>query len=115
MLLPWLSSVWPALVRGQHVPVPPELAGAVRQLPRPFVSAPAGQAQNYVQSLADGSRLHVHEFPGGRMVAHRDRIDPARSPLHAVAHVLTETPTGRVVAGGAALAATARALWPLLF
>jgi hypothetical protein len=54
-------------------------------------------------SCSDGSRIHVHEFPDGRLVAHRDRYDPDAGFGHAVAHLLTETFVGPLVAVGIAL------------
>lgn len=107
----WLAAAWPSLVRGAHVALPPELPHPRAmgwRIPRAAVKV--GQVTDWVQSLPDGSRLHVHEFPDGRLVCHRDRWDPSRGALHAVAHVLGETPTGRV----AAVAGVARAAWWLL-
>lgn len=107
----WTAHAWPALARGQRVLIPPELPhprASGWRIPRTALRV--GQVCDWVQSMPDGSRLHVHEFPDGRLVCHRDRFDPARGALHALAHVATETPAGRAVAVGLA----ARAAWWLL-
>lgn len=94
----FLLRSWPALVRGEHlhVPqglVPPRTAG----FRRPLVAEPHGQEEDWVLPLRDGSRVHVHVYASGARVIHRDRTDPARSPLHALWHLVTET---RVAAAG---------------
>lgn len=107
----WLANVWPALVAGQQVEVP-------TQLPHPSKvgfekckrAEPCGQVADWVFSVDDGARLHVHEFADGRLVVHRDRIDPALSAGHAVWHWLREARSGKSVAGVAAGAAVGAAV-----
>ena len=101
----WISDNWPALARGKKVRV-----GA--RLPHPSFDGferldfaePHGQAADWALALDDGSRIHVHECPDGRLIAHRDRWDPHRSPVHAVMHIATETRAGKAagVLGGVA-------------
>jgi hypothetical protein len=86
----YLQAAWPSFLFGRHVEVPPELHAHVRTLRVPRVAKNVGQSGNYVLPCTDGSRVHVHEYGNGRMVAHRDRTDPGRSPLHAVWHLLTD-------------------------
>jgi hypothetical protein len=105
----WTEAAWPSLKKGQRVRVPtnlphPSLSG----FSRPRVTLSVGQSGDWVRSYPDGSRLHVHEYSDGSRVAHRDATDPARGPFHAVWHVATETPAGRGVVRGTAVAA---ALW----
>jgi hypothetical protein len=54
-----------------------------------------GQIADWTVSLDDGSRVHVHEYPDGSLVVHRDALDPARGPLRALGHVACETTLGR--------------------
>lgn len=107
---PWIDAAWPALSRGARVRVSglphPIDAGFVR----PALSRDVGQVADYVAPLPDGSRLHVHEMPDGELVAHRDRFDPARGPLHAAAHAFLETAPGRVAGLGTVLFTIARVL-----
>ena len=84
---------------------------------RPTIGEPHGQVSNHGLSLPDGSRLHVWTMRSGAYVTHRDRFDPDRSIPHALAHVATETSTGRafMVCGGIALALRAlRGAMPIL-
>jgi hypothetical protein len=99
------AAAWPALVRGQRVLVPPALSHpSTAGYTQPRFAAPAGQIRNWVRSFADGSRVHIHELAGGRMIVHRDKIDPARGAIATIAHVATETTTGRVVSGAVGFA-----------
>lgn len=59
---------------------------------------PDGQVGDWGLSLDDGSRIHLHEFADGRLIAHRDVFDPDRGIGHAIAHVIAETPLGAAVA-----------------
>jgi hypothetical protein len=86
----YLRRAWPLFLKGQRVNVPQELRSTVRTLRVPRVAKNVGQSGNYVLPCTDGSRIHVHEYADGRLVAHRDRTDPGRSPLHAVWHLLTD-------------------------
>lgn len=58
-----------------------------------------GQVEDWTREMPDGSRLHAHVMPDGRVMLHRDRWSPRRGPLHALAHVATETTVGRLLAG----------------
>lgn len=92
----WLQSVEPTLRSGLEVIVP-------RSLPhprevgfeRPFIAEPWGQKADWVMSLRDGSRLHVHEFDSA-LVLHLDKHDPAQGgPGRALYHWGTESASGR--------------------
>jgi hypothetical protein len=89
----WLSANREDLGVGAKVNVPsylphPQYAGFSKEL----VATPEGQVANWTLSVpADGSRIHVHEFADGRLVAHRDRYDPNHSLGNLVAHLLFET------------------------
>jgi len=91
----WIGSSWPCLVTGGKIEVPPDL-------PHPasvgfqFVGTamPNGQVADWALSFSDGIRVHLHEFADGRIVAHRDRYDPARGILDAIRHLFLETPLG---------------------
>lgn len=86
----WMRAVWPALVAGRRVLVPASLPHPGSSGFRtPWLAEPAGQAADWVLSLEDGSRLHVHEFANGALVAHRDATDPKRGPIHAALHWTT--------------------------
>lgn len=94
----WIGDAWDSLVDGRKLQVPyalphPVEAGFVQE----SIATPAGQCRDWVLSLDDESRIHVHEFKDGRPIAHRDKIDPNRSVLHAVGHFVTETNLGRVL------------------
>lgn len=100
----FIVRAWPTLLRGQEVLLPSALtAPRTAGFRRPLVAEPHGQAEDWVLPLRDHSRLHVHVYPWGERRMHRDRIDPARSPVHAVLHLLTETRVGAAgkVAGAA--------------
>lgn len=101
----FIQTSWPQLSAGGRVPVPPSLLH-----PRwsgfeiPPLAEPVGQAADWVVSLDDGSRLHVHEYANGALVAHRDEIDPKRGPVHALWHWATESTSGKFVVGSAVAA-----------
>jgi hypothetical protein len=94
----WLAAEWPCLRAHGRSCVPAELGH-----PREAGFAPAviaeqqGQVGDWVLPLSDGSRLHVHEYPDGALVAHVDAIDPGRGVGAALRHVATETTLGRLV------------------
>ena len=97
---PWLAAQWPALSQGNTVVLAapyylphPEAAGFHREL----VVEPAGQREDWVKPLADGSRIHVHVMEDGSRHVHRDKHDPGRGVLSALKHFFTETKTGFVV------------------
>lgn len=96
----WLP--WGELRRGAKVPVPTNLPHP-KEIGFTYTTwaKDVGEVANWVRSLRDGSRLHVHEFADGTLVVHRDAIDPARGPVVATFHWLGETPEGNVL--GAAL------------
>lgn len=92
----WISMHWRELLAGTRVPVPawlghPEGAG----FRRIGWSTPAGQVADWGLSFTDGSRLHVHEFADGRLVAHRDKHDPDAGLEHRLRHFFEETEIGR--------------------
>jgi hypothetical protein len=95
----WLP--WGELCAGEKVPVPAEL-------PHPEVvgfsftrlASNVGQSADWVYSLADGSRLHAHEYPDGRIVIHRDELDPSQGPATATFHWMSETREGNLLAFG---------------
>ncbi len=111
----FIQTSWSQLSAGGRVPVPPSLLH-----PRwsgfevPPLAEPVGQAADWVLSLNDGSRLHVHEYANGALVAHRDETDPKRGPVHAVWHWATESTSGKVVVGGTITAAIIYGLAKLL-
>ena len=94
----WLLSVRDILLRGDTVTVPLNLPHPVTvgfQLTT--LAEGAGQIANWAHPLDDGSRLHAHQFANGRFDLHRDRIDPDRGPLQALAHGLAESRAGRFI------------------
>lgn len=74
------------------------------------IAEPHGQARDWVLSLSDGSRVHVHEHEDGRLVVHRDRYDPSAGPLRAVAHFLIETRAGKATLAVGAVALSVKAV-----
>ncbi|MCA9559848.1 MAG: hypothetical protein KC583_14970 [Myxococcales bacterium] len=99
--LNWITQVWTDLVRRKQVRVPAHL-GHPRHagFNRPPLAEPVGQIDDWVLPLRGGSRVHIHEFANGRLIAHLDRIDPERGPVQALAHWLTETRSGAVAITG---------------
>ena len=85
-----------------------ERACAPAELPHPTaagfkktrLASGVGQVADWVHPLSDGSRLHAHEFADGRVVVHRDRLDPGRGPVAACAHWFSECPEGRALGVG---------------
>jgi hypothetical protein len=55
-----------------------------------------GQVEDWVCPMPDGSRMHAHVMPDGRVFVHRDRFDPDRSTFHRAAHVVLETKAGQL-------------------
>lgn len=91
----WLRQNWVVLVSGREVEWPLGLPHPVGAGFRPIEFAiPNGQCANWVHALSDGSRVHVHEYADGRLIAHRDRFDPDRDVGALVAHMLGETFVG---------------------
>lgn len=105
--LGWLARVWPALEQGERLMCPRELEHPSRVgFVRPRITEAHGQVDNWIASMSDGSRIHIHEYEGGELVAHRDRTDPGRGPLAAVWHVATETSIGRATVKVGAIASS---------
>jgi len=101
----WLYSNNEALARGAKIVAPDWLgspsAGGFRLVTS---AAYEGQTRDWALSLRDGSRIHVHEHPDGRFVAHRDKHDPDRGLTDMVAHLAFDTPLGLIaLATGAVL------------
>lgn len=92
----WLSANLPFLKEGKaleypnHLPHPRELG--FQQI---TLAENVGQSRDWVLSLEDRSRLHIHDFEHRPMLLHRDKYDPSRGPLYAFAHWLTEARSGR--------------------
>ena len=96
----WIASVWGDLAAGRRAQVPTWLPHPRESgFEAPPLAEPAGQSADWVKSYSDGSRVHVHEFANGTFLVHRDATDPKRSPAHAAWHWLSESTSGRVVAG----------------
>lgn len=107
----WLRAEWPWLTKGRKLPVPgwlphPRDAGFTTTA----LAERVGQVTDWVLPLKDGSRIHVHEFPDGRLIAHRDPTDPERGPFHAVWHWLFESSSGKLALGIGAVALVAVAV-----
>jgi len=64
---------------------------------RLWLAEQVGQVEDWALSMSDGSRLHVWLMRDGRWIMHRDAIDPARGPIEAVAHLVTESRIGKVL------------------
>lgn len=104
----WMALIqanWDRLVVGGRICAPywypnPVDAG----FSRPWITEDRGQLVDWTLSMSDGSRIHVHEYPDGGFVVHRDEIDPARGILPAGWHLLTETRAGSLVLKAAAIA-----------
>jgi len=97
-----MHPAWRELCRGRKVPMrvhPSTVPGFVRATG----CEPHGQVEDWVRSMPDGSRLHAHVFPDGRVSVHRDRFDPNRGTLHRVAHVALETRGGQIAVAMGAL------------
>src|SRR5258708_5066493 len=106
---PWIQAQWSSLREGKKVPAPDWLPDLRPAGFHPIALAtPEGQCADWGLSLTDGSRIHVHEFPNGHRVVHRDRHDPDQGFFQALAHLFTETWVGpaAVVAGLVLLASS---------
>ena len=92
----WLAAVEPTLRAGHEAILPKDLPHP-REVgfTRPFIAEPWGQKDDWVYSLGDGSRIHVHEFEHA-LVAHIDPHDPAQGPGTAFLHWTTESASGRM-------------------
>ncbi|HEX6039314.1 hypothetical protein [Longimicrobium sp.] len=96
----WLGVNWTSLTSGAKIFAPGSLAPPqeVGFMALPFAH-PVGQVKDWGMSLADGSRIHVHEFANGTRVVHRDQHDPAAGVGPALAHLMHETPYGKLALG----------------
>lgn len=98
----WIQQSWGRLSAGGKIEAPSWLPSpATAGFAVIAIASPEGQSGDWGLSMNDGSRVHVHVFPDGRRVVHRDRFDPARSIWSMIAHLLTETWVGPVAAVGA--------------
>lgn len=87
----WLLGSWLSLSAGRSVTAPASLPHpSAAGFRRPVYTRGVGQSGDWVQPLADGSRLHVHEMPDGRLAVHRDATDPGRSVMGTAKHVWAE-------------------------
>ena len=94
----WIDAAWPQLAAGVKVAAPDYLPHPKQGGFGPeSIATPEGQCADWVLSLADGSRIHVHEHCDGRRVVHRDRYDPNQGLGNLVAHLVFETPLVPVV------------------
>jgi hypothetical protein len=102
----FIQTAWPQLSAGGRVPIPPGLLHPKWSgFEVPPLAEPVGQIADWVLSLTDGSRLHVHEFANGALVAHRDETDPKLGPIQAAWHWATESTSGKIVVVGTITAA----------
>lgn len=93
----WIYSNKEPLVAGAKIAAPQWLGSPSLGGLRPITSAAyEGQVRDWGLSLHDGSRIHVHEYPDGRYVAHRDSHDPDRGVGNMVAHLVFDTPLGLI-------------------
>lgn len=93
----WIRNNFFRFVNGEWLQVPeylphPEYAGFAQI----GIAENHGQINNYAVSFADGSRLHIHEYQDGRLVAHRDKYDPDKGVINTALHFFTETNVGKV-------------------
>lgn len=99
----WANVNWTSLVGGLKLGAPVWLAApAEAGFEIIEIAHPVGQARDWGLSLADGSRLHVHEYADGRRVVHRDVHNPKRGLGPMLAHLMQETPYGVMAAFGIA-------------
>jgi hypothetical protein len=96
--LQWIQANYPQLKDGKFLQTPwwlshPSISGFART----DLAENVGQKADWVVSVNDGSRIHLHEYQDGRIVIHRDATDPSRGPMHALWHWLTEAQLGKFV------------------
>jgi hypothetical protein len=103
------QALWVRLARGDKVTMP--LAWQPAGYRRIRLAERVGQLEDWVLALPDGSRLHAWLMRDGAWIVHRDAIDPDRSPLHALAHIATETRVGKVLCLGLAVMLVGSALF----
>jgi hypothetical protein len=101
----WLSVNWAALVEGAKLEAPSWLCHPLEAgFSKSGLAENVGQAFDYVLADGRGGRFHIHEFSSGKLVVHRDRVDPSRGLLHGLWHWLSESSSGRSVAALGAVA-----------
>lgn len=96
----WINLAWQHLTSGAKVEAPwmlPAPGEAGFELIE--IAHPTGQSRDWGMSMADGSRIHIHEFADGRRVVHRDVHDPKRGLGPTLAHLMQETPYGVLAIG----------------
>ncbi len=94
----YIDAVWQPLEAGRDVVVPEELHAEIATWSQPGLAEPHGQTDDRVAVVRpDGSRLHARQWDSGIWTLHRDRWNPQASPIHAVAHLSTETLAGRIL------------------
>lgn len=89
---------WNSLREGKHLTLPknfpsPQMLG----FKEPPMALAVGQIRDWVLSLNDGSRLHIHEFPNSEKKIHLDKYDPEKSAAHGILHFLLETWPGCLI------------------
>lgn len=89
----WIGHNRGALTSGAKLEVPRHFGHLAHAGFRPTqLASPEGQVANWTLPREDGSRIHVHVYPDGRRVAHRDKYDPDRGIGPALAHLAFDTP-----------------------
>src|SRR5687767_7092643 len=91
----WLTPHWGRLCAGEKIeftfPVHPANLG----FRRITLAEQVGQVEDWALSMRDRSRLHLWLTRDGRWIMHRDAVDPARGPVEAIAHAVTESSVGK--------------------
>ena len=98
----WIGENWLALEKGSKIEAPWWLVPLAQAgFRRTECASPEGRAAHWTLALDDRSRIHVHEYPDGRRVVHRDKHNPEAGPADMIAHLMFDTPWGIVaVVGG---------------
>ena len=94
----WILKNWETLQKGKEIVVPSELVHHLQEagFRETLLAEPHEQIRDWSIKLTDESRIHVHEFPDGKFIAHRDSTDPDLSVLHALWHWFTESTSGKI-------------------
>jgi hypothetical protein len=101
----FLEGAWPSLLAGGRVCAPRELPSpGLSGFRHPWMAEDRGQAVDWTLPMADGSRVHAHEYIDRSIVVHRDATDPSQGPIAAAWHVASETRFGGLVLKAAAIA-----------
>lgn len=94
----WIKQNWSSFSRGEKVHVPESMPKPWHSgFTQPPLADPVGQSRDWVLPLNDESRLHVHEYEDGVLVAHRDEIDPDQGPIEAASHFFKESLFGKII------------------